>query len=81
MELVHLLESLEGRINDLLGQMAALREENHALKETAIGLAELREENRALHETLEQERRLHAEVESRIDGLLSRLSEQLGDKA
>ena len=77
MELLQLLESLEGRVNELLGQLEALREENRSLKETATGLAELREENRALLEALEQERHLRGEIEGRIDSLLSRLDGRL----
>lgn len=77
MELLQLLESLEGRVNELLGQLEALREENRSLKETATGLAELREENRTLLGALEQERHLRGEIEGRIDSLLSRLDSRL----
>lgn len=78
---MELFDLLETRVADLLKQIDALREENRTLHETAVGLAELREENRALQEALEQERRTREQIDGRIDVLLARIRESMGDEA
>lgn len=81
MELFDRLEALEGRVTELLRHIDELREENHTLRETAIGLADLREENRALKEALTNEQRTRERIDGRIDALLARIREYTAPEA
>ena len=73
---MELLDLLETRVVELLGQIDSLREQNRTLQEqnTALG-----EENRTLKESLDQELRIKVEVNGRINTVISTIHEFTGE--
>ncbi len=72
---MELFDLLEKQISELLKEVSFLKEENKTLKLTSVGLAELREENRALREALEHEQNIRENISSRVDHMLTMISE------
>ena len=73
---MELLDLLETRVVELLGQIDSLREQNRTLQEQN---ATLGEENRALKESMDQELRIKEEVNGRINTVLSTIHEFTGE--
>ena len=73
---MELFDLLETRVVELLGQIDTLREENKSLQEKVNALDG---ENTALKESLEQEQNAKAEINGRIDTLLSTSREFTGE--
>lgn len=72
---MELIDRLEQRLESLLEEVENLKTENlHLKEEVEVSLSVLEEENRNLKEELEQERSTKNAVMGRIDGLLSKLS-------
>jgi cell division protein ZapB len=78
---MELIDQLERRVESMLEEMAALREENGRLKDIAASgaSAELEEENQRLREELDRERATRDAVLERIDNLLAKLKDAVGD--
>ena len=73
---MNILDLLENRVVDLIGQIDALREQKNLLEEQ---VASLTEENTTIKEQLNQELRLKEEVNGRINTVLSTIHEFTGE--
>ncbi len=75
---MELLDILEQRVTDLLTEITALREENRRLHEDAAVARRHAEGMAELQQTLEHERGLREQALARVDALLRRIQEGLG---
>lgn len=78
---MEILTLLEGRINDLLQELDTLRTQNRALYDAAGNVDALQEENIRLRATLDEERTLRANIESRVSEMVARLGSHLETSA
>ncbi len=73
---MELLDLLETRVVELLGQMNSLREQNRTLQEQNTAL---NAENQNLKESLDRELHIREEVNGRINTVLSTIHEFTGE--
>lgn len=79
LQVMELLDLLEQRVDALLTEMTALREENRRLREDAEAGRQRIGEIRALQEELARERQVREQALTRVDALLHRIQTSLGE--